>query len=460
MRIVTPSRAGVGSLLRQPDALPPLPPAARFSRASPSVPAARPFASTPVVLRSSSLLPNARGVSPLAALQRRAAFSTSSSSAGALRILSSASNDIVENLATECFLIDVFGKRAGTPDAAEREDEGRRQARADSAEARDSSVPLLFLWRNDKTIVIGRHQNAWRECNIQKMEEDGVTLARRYTGGGAVYQDLGNTCFTFLDPLALHSKERNNNIILRALEKAFCVKGAASGRNDLVAADGRKFSGAAYSKLPHSWLHHGTLMREVDCEALTRYLTPSKEKLDSKSIKSVASRVVNLKTLYAGITHENLCDAIIASFIEEYGAAAEKKISRDVEPVESLQVDGTQYRMREHPGFQTHLQTLSNWEWRYGHSPAFERSLSHRFPWGSFEVHVNVAHGAVTEAKIYSDCLCPELVDALTVSLRGCRFTEEDLKRAVLSTEMEKAPADFENLLKDFAGWISTASQE
>ncbi|CBZ53748.1 putative lipoate-protein ligase a [Neospora caninum Liverpool] len=381
------------------------------------------------------------------------------------RILSSSSSDIVENLAAECFLVDVFGRGHGLPASA---GEGAERAKAENAESaakqrterRDLRAPLLFLWRNDKTIVIGRHQNAWSECNIQKMDESGVKLARRYTGGGAVYQDLGNTCFTFLDPVATHNKERNNKIILRALEKAFGIKCSASGRNDLVASDGRKFSGAAYSKLPHGWLHHGTVMREVDCEALGRYLTPSKEKLASKSIKSVTSRVVNLKTLHAGITHDNLCDAITDSFLEEYGSSADRNVVRGMDSVENLQLEGTEYRMREHPVFQNHFRTLSNWEWRYGHSPAFERSLSHRFPWGSFDVHVNVAQGYVTDAKIYSDCLFPDLVDAFTEAVRGCRFTELELRRAILDITLEKTSPELDCFLRDFADWLSTASQE
>ncbi|ESS36102.1 lipoyltransferase and lipoate-protein ligase subfamily protein [Toxoplasma gondii VEG] len=391
--------------------------------------------------------------------QGQAAFSTSRdvSSSRDLHILSSASSDIVENLAAECFLADVLGRGRGLVTSVAGSGTKRDEAQTQRAGFR---APLLFLWRNDKTIVIGRHQNAWSECNIQKMEENGVKLARRYTGGGAVYQDLGNTCFTFLDPLAMHNKERNNRIILRALEKAFGIAGAASGRNDLVAADGRKFSGAAYSKLPHGWLHHGTVMREVDCEALGRYLTPSKEKLESKSVRSVAARVVNLKTLHAGITHENLCSAIVDSFVEEYGSAAAEDVVRGMEPVEKLRIEGTESCMRDHPVFRNHVETLSNWEWRYGHSPAFERALSRRFPWGTFDVHVNVSQGSVTDVKVFSDCLFPDLVDAFTEAIRGCRFTESELKRAILAIKLEKVSPELDSHLREFADWLSTATQE
>ncbi|KFG50459.1 lipoyltransferase and lipoate-protein ligase subfamily protein [Toxoplasma gondii VAND] len=201
-------------------------------------------------------------------------------------------------------------------------------------------------------------------------------------------------------------------------------------------------------------------MREVDCEALGRYLTPSKEKLESKSVRSVAARVVNLKTLHAGITHENLCSAIVDSFVEEYGSAAAEDVVRGMEPVEKLRIEGTESCMRDHPVFRNHVETLSNWEWRYGHSPAFERALSRRFPWGTFDVHVNVSQGSVTDVKVFSDCLFPDLVDAFTEAIRGCRFTESELKRAILAIKLEKVSPELDSHLREFADWLSTATQE
>lgn len=106
----------------------------------------------------------------------------------------------------------------------------------------------LFLWRNDRTIVIGRHQNPWKECHLKAMEDDGVCLSRRITGGGAVYHDLGNTCFSFLTPYQIAApldyKSVNNTILLAALSD-LGVNAQAVGRNDIVYND-KKISGSAY----------------------------------------------------------------------------------------------------------------------------------------------------------------------------------------------------------------------
>eukprot|EP00922_Rhytidocystis_sp_ex-Travisia-forbesii_P022095 GHVS01032357.1.p1 GENE.GHVS01032357.1~~GHVS01032357.1.p1 ORF type:complete len:346 (+),score=53.16 GHVS01032357.1:101-1039(+) len=167
------------------------------------------------------------------------------SSRSPVRVLVSGVEDIVFNLALEQSLI-----QTGAVD-----------------------VPTVMLWRNNKTVVIGRHQNPWRECNLQKMETEEVKLARRYTGGGAVYQDTGNTCFSFIHPGRDIKKDLNNHVILSALQNAYGIRGEPTGRNDLT-IDGMKFSGSAYSQLATSCLHHGTILREVDLGGLSRCLTP------------------------------------------------------------------------------------------------------------------------------------------------------------------------------------------
>jgi len=124
----------------------------------------------------------------------------------------------------------------------------------------------LFLWRNAPTIVIGRHQNPYKECLLQKMDEKGITLARRHSGGGAVYQDLGNSIFTFISPQNEFSKEKNSQIIINALA-TFNIKAEASGRNDIL-VDGLKVSGSAYKIQPPRALHHGTLLIDTNLDDL------------------------------------------------------------------------------------------------------------------------------------------------------------------------------------------------
>lgn len=124
---------------------------------------------------------------------------------GAIAVVSK-TNEIHFNLAFEHYLMDVVKPR----------------------------VALFFWWQNASTVVIGRHQNAWKECDLEQMAKDKVDLARRFSGGGAVYQDLGNSCFTFLIPDHLYQQSINNAIILNVLKKTYNIHGEPSGRNDLV----------------------------------------------------------------------------------------------------------------------------------------------------------------------------------------------------------------------------------
>lgn len=181
---------------------------------------------------------------------------------------------------------------------------------------RDDHAKILFLWRNAETVVIGQSQNPWKECNTRRMEQDGIRLARRSSGGGAVFHDLGNTCFTFMAGKPGYDKSVSTDIILQALRQLGVTAGA-SGRNDLVmeTADGpRKISGSAYRETQDRGFHHGTLLLNADLERLADYLNPDPKKLQAKGITSVRSRVANLAEFLPGISHEQVCEAIVQAF--------------------------------------------------------------------------------------------------------------------------------------------------
>lgn len=187
---------------------------------------------------------------------------------------------------------------------------------------------VLYLWRNDPVIVIGKHQNPWKECRVEEMEKRNVKLARRPTGGGAVYQDRGNTCFTFISPTALADTARNNNIIINALKDKYNIVAEASGRNDMV-SDSKKFSGAAFKKSANVNMHHGTLLINVDMSALGKLLNPSLAKLQSKGVSSVTARVTNLVDVNKAVSHEGLCDALISSFKHTYNGDCDVSVRDD-----------------------------------------------------------------------------------------------------------------------------------
>ncbi|PKN46926.1 MAG: CTP synthase, partial [Deltaproteobacteria bacterium HGW-Deltaproteobacteria-20] len=129
---------------------------------------------------------------------------------------------------------------------------------------------IFYLWQNAHTVVIGRNQNAWSECRLDLLESEGGRLARRSSGGGAVYHDLGNLNYSFILPRTHYNMERQLGVVLAAL-RSLGVDAEFSGRNDLL-LEGRKFSGNAYQLTRRRGLHHGTLLLSVDMSKLSRYL--------------------------------------------------------------------------------------------------------------------------------------------------------------------------------------------
>ncbi|MEI6309433.1 MAG: lipoate--protein ligase, partial [bacterium] len=198
------------------------------------------------------------------------------------RVLRTYSLDPFHNLALEEFLLDdVTGHAAAGCHAAA------------------GYLATLYLWQNENTVVIGKNQNPWRECRLEQLEAEGGKLARRLSGGGAVFHDLGNLNFTFLLPRADYDLSRQLRVILEAA-RAVGVPAEMSGRNDLTAT-GRKFSGNAFYLRKETAFHHGTILVNADFQKMSRYLQPSAEKMRAKGVESVRARVVNLSELSPGL---------------------------------------------------------------------------------------------------------------------------------------------------------------
>ena len=272
-----------------------------------------------------------------------------------------------------------------------------------------SGCCLLYLWQNENTVVIGKNQNPWAECRASLLEEEGGHLARRLSGGGAVFHDLGNLNFTFLMPTEDYDLARQQRVLLAAC-RSFGIPGSLSGRNDLT-ADGRKFSGNAfYHNGPRSY-HHGTLLVDVDGEKLSRYLTPSKAKLETKGVASVRSRVVNLIELCPKLTIDGLKQALVAAFEQVYGR---KSIPRTFTEAEERRVA----ELREQ---------YASWAWRFGQRLPFTCRVEGRFPWGGVELQLQVNEGVIQRATVYSDAMDAAFPPALEQALTGCVFHREAL---------------------------------
>ena len=171
---------------------------------------------------------------------------------------------------------------------------------------------ILYLWQNQRTVVIGRNQHAANEGRIQALEADGGHLVRRLSGGGAVYHDLGNLNFTFLTCRRDYDVARQTEVILQAV-RALGIPAEKNGRNDLT-VDGQKFSGHAYYQTGDQCYHHGTLMVSVDLAPLEGYLNVSPLKLQAKGVASVRARVGNLADFCPGLTIPRLRQALVEAF--------------------------------------------------------------------------------------------------------------------------------------------------
>lgn len=275
----------------------------------------------------------------------------------------------------------------------------------------------LYLWQNENTVVIGRNQNPWVECRTALLEDEGGRLARRLSGGGAVFHDLGNLNFTFLTNRSDYDVDRQLSVILSACAMAG-ISAEKSGRNDLLAA-GRKFSGNAfYHSATHAY-HHGTLLISADMDKLQRYLSPSKAKLAAKGVASVRSRVVNLNALSPDLTCQTMKAYMAAAFQDVYGLPAETVL----------------LTQKDHSVIETLRTEYCSWEYLYGTPLPFTFECQSRFPWGSFHLQLQAKNGVITAAKVFSDAMDWQLPATVEHALIGCRFCIPDMTqqlRAVL----------------------------
>ncbi len=287
---------------------------------------------------------------------------------------------------------------------------------------------VLYLWQNRNTVVIGRNQNAWKECRAELLEREGGRLARRTSGGGAVFHDMGNLNFTFITPRDGYNLERQLGVILEAV-RSQGVNAKFTGRNDLVTAAGGKFSGNAFCFSRAKGLHHGTILVDVNMDKLSRYLAPSADKLKSKGVDSVRSRVANLRELNPAITIDSMAAAVEAAFKAEYG--------------ECVRVDGDSLDRRRLCALE---ERHASWEWRMGKTPEFNVEFNTRFSWGGIELCFRVKDGTILDTTAYSDAMDEAFIRQLPGLLTGRRLNAREMEALSLS----KNP-----MLADIGRWLA-----
>ena len=313
------------------------------------------------------------------------------------RIFMTTETDIHFNLATEKYLIEEFNP--------------------------DSTV--LFLWKNSPTVVIGRYQNPWEECRLSLMEKDGVTLARRCSGGGAVYQDLGNICFTFITPAENANKVKNFDLVLRALD-IMGIKAQLSGRNDIL-VEGRKVSGSAFQTTHGRFCHHGTMLITTDLTKLPNYLTPNQHKLESHGVKSVTSRVANLSEFLPSATTEMFASCMAKAFDEQCS-------------IETI----TKEKMKSYPSLRQSFETFSSKEWNLGKCPTFTDKLTGKLSDGVISFYLTVKKGVIVDVSVSSDTLYSLDFEELKRTLIGTSYEASEIcKKADEREDKIKIAHDF-----------------
>ena len=266
----------------------------------------------------------------------------------------------------------------------------------------DANVVTMFLWKNQQTVVYGYNQNPFTECNVELLLSEGGFAARRRTGGGAVYHDLGNLNFSFVANKKHYDVAKQMSVIQKALE-IFGLKTEVSGRNDIL-FDGRKFSGNAFGIYKDRRLHHGTILIKTDGEKLAKYLKVNPAKLQKHGVKSVASRIINLSEV-ADITSDSIIPYLSKAFEEVYDAKAEVIDFNDLLTDKVLKT----------------RDLFASDEYLFGKWRNFHAKKSAQFAWGLVEIdlQVNEEKGIIESVSIASDGLEPELIDETEQLLIG-----------------------------------------
>src|SRR4051812_13613380 len=272
----------------------------------------------------------------------------------------------------------------------------------------DINETYLLFYINEPSIIIGKNQNTIEEINTDYVEGNGIKVVRRLSGGGAVYHDLGNLNFSFItkdDGESFHNFRKFTKPVVAALKK-LGVNAELSGRNDLEVG-GRKISGNAQFSTKGRMFSHGTLMLYSEIENVVSALKVKIEKIESKGIKSVRSRVANIS--------EFLTEKVE---IVEFRSLLLKNIFEGQDEIPEYVLTDEDWEKI----YQLSKERYQNWEWNYGKSPKFNLQHSHRFPVGSIDVRLEVNKGVIENCKIYGDFFGVGEVSEIEEKLTGTRY--------------------------------------
>ena len=287
----------------------------------------------------------------------------------------------------------------------------------------DPEETYLLFYINQPSIIIGKNQNTIEEINTKYVDENGIIVVRRLSGGGAVYHDLGNLNFSFItkdDGNSFHNFKKFTEPVVAALKK-LGVDAELSGRNDLM-ANGRKISGNAQFSTKGRMFSHGTLLFDSEIEHVVSALKVKKDKIESKGIKSIRSRVANISEfLDQKMTTVEFRSMLLRYIFDTEGDIPEYKLTeKDWEIINQISKERYQ-----------------NWDWNYGKSPKFNLQHSKRFQAGSVDIRLEVQKGVIRECKIFGDFFGVGDVSDIEEKLKGVQYERKAIEEALQGVDIK-----------------------
>jgi lipoate---protein ligase len=282
---------------------------------------------------------------------------------------------------------------------------------------------FFFLWRNEPAVIIGKNQNTVEEINQAFIDKNHIKVARRVSGGGAVYHDLGNLNFTFIinvdDPGKVNYKKYVQPVIDALKEMG--VNAEASGRNDIL-INGLKISGNAQRMANGKLMHHGTLLYDVNIEDMVQALHVAEDKFISNSVKSVRSRVTNIKEFLPNST--DIVDFWNSLHFHLSNEGKDKEVILSEKDIAKIEFEA--------------INRFATWDWIYGESPEFNVVNKKRFRGGKLEIKAAVNNGYIQFIRFIGDYLGLKDVNVIEARLKNIRFNRADIDYILSDYDLEK----------------------
>ena len=285
----------------------------------------------------------------------------------------------------------------------------------------DQDQSYFLLWQNDNAVIVGKHQNTIEEINQEYIRENDIKVVRRLSGGGAVYHDLGNLNFTFI----VNDRGREQfdfqtfaRPLVEAL-KTLGVNAEFNSRND-IAIDGKKFSGNSQYAKRGRILHHGTILFNSNLATIQSALKVKKDKIESKGIKSVKSRVTNITDyLDETYTMEDFKAALLKAMFANDNLEKITLSNEEIQAIERLKTE-----------------KYATWDWNYGKSPQYNLRKERKCDFGLITVLLQVEKGEIKDLHFYGDYFGNGDIQELEALFIGVKPSEAALSEILINTDL------------------------